>query len=271
MAALKKKGRYMKKTKLFSVLISMFTIFILALPLPAGALTVDNYVLFGGSFINMNGSNTITGNVYSGNDLNFNSNLTGNALVHGNFNGNGGSVTGNVDALHAINQNSVTISGTKTANDSTVPLLTLDANSTILAGLAGLGTITTFSGNHTFTSSDPAGIYHVTGDVNFASGAHGNWTIVGDSNINGNSNVQVTSFISAGGLFPNGLALYDASGFINNLGGIFSGAVAGGNVENFNGANISGGVAAAVPEPSTLMLLGCGLIGLAAWRRRKTA
>jgi hypothetical protein len=147
----------------------MSVVLVFGLPMPGRAITLDNYVLFGGSFINMNGSNTITGNIYSGNNLDFNANLTGNALVHGYFNGNGGSVTGNVDALNSINDG-VPISGTKTAKDPTVPILTLEANSVILAALAGLGSITTFS-THTFTSSDPAGIYHVTGDVNFASGA----------------------------------------------------------------------------------------------------
>jgi hypothetical protein len=102
--------------------------------------------------------------------------------------------------------------------------------------------------------------------VGFASGAHGSWTIVGDYNINGNSNVQVTSFISAGGLFPNGLALYGASSYINNLAGNFSGAVAAGNVENLNGVKIS--ATAAVPEPATLILLSAGLAGII-WMRKR--
>jgi hypothetical protein len=62
------------------------------------------------------------------------------------------------------------------------------------------------------------------------------------------------------------LALYDASGYINNLAGAFSGAVAAGNVENLNSVNIS--ARAAVPDPATLVILGTGLVGILGMRKR---
>jgi len=79
-----------------------------------------------------------------------------------------------------------------------------------------------------------------------------------------------TSFIAASGDFPNGLALYGA-GALTLTGGSngISGAVAVEGAVTEGGGINSPSSQVPVPEPTTMLLLGSGLVGLAGLRRYK--
>jgi hypothetical protein len=102
--------------------------------------------------------------------------------------------------------------------------------------------------------------------VTFDTGVTGNWTIISDGAFTG-TDVHITSFIAASGDFPNGLALYGAGALTLTGSNGISGAVAvAGAVIEEGGINSP---SSQVPEPTTMLLLGSGLVGLAGYGRKK--
>lgn len=223
---------------------------VLSFPHFAMALIMDNYLLFGGGAVTLDSTSIIAGNVYSGGAII----VTGATFTHADY-------VGGITDTPA--------SGTTSPISS---LGLLDSNSVILTYIAGLGyAYTTILGAYTFTSSDAAGVYHVTGAVDFAPGATGNWTIISDGAFTGTGGVDITSFIAASGDFPNGLALYGAGALdLTGTGNDIFGAVAvAGAVLHEEGNINSPSSQVPVPEPTTMLLLGSGLIGLAGYGRKK--
>jgi hypothetical protein len=214
----------------------------LSLLMPASATPViANYLVFSVNDLALNGNSTLGGNLYAG----------------GNMNANGGNnqLSGEADYVGNLNGSFVGGSTMKVSS-----LGNLDSNTAILDLLTTAGyTITTVQ-DISFQNSTPGGVYHVTGNINFANNASGNWTIIADNNINPVSGLEITSFITPSTDFPLGLALYDANQSVSFSGTAY-GAIAGGYVSLSSGASVS----SAVPLPATWFLLGGGLLTLAAY------
>ena len=226
---------------------------VLSFPHFAMALVMDNYLLFGGGAVTLDSTSIINGKVYAGGAID----VTGATFTHADYVGGISGTPASGTTLHISS------------------LGALDLNSVILTDIGGLGyTYTTISNAYTFTSSDLAGIYHVEGAVTFAPGATGNWTIISDGAFTGTGGVDITSFIAAtspSGAFPNGLALYGA-GALNLTGtgnDIFGAVAVAGAVLHEEGNINSLSSQVPVPEPTTMLLLGSGLVGLAGYGRKK--
>jgi hypothetical protein len=158
------------------------------------------------------------------------------------------------------------------------------------AGVTGIGSTSSPNGlDLTYDLINaPAGTYYVEVSENNLSGSNLSWTELA----NGNQNPGASTFVSAyvdplNGLFTGGSTLcssgpisttsvaYSCSSGTQSLGSPFSlTQVVGITVTGSGTAGSSGDVQLdqkQVPEPSSLVMLGSGLIGLVGLRRRKLA